>query len=206
MGFLVIWMGIYFPMIISLIDPDISISVGGTNLGVIFILSSPMIGYYIGEMIRSEEGEDQDNTRSTGFALFGMFLGFLSIIGVNLYDRNDQFNSLVAIGIFGFGVALITFLANFTDFIKNRQFSEEKFKNVVSSVGVIGFYQYLITSILTPIIESATTNTFFYLLIVLIFAVILGFIFLRELRNLLPEFIIDYIKAFFNSLISDVEK
>ncbi|MFX1516751.1 MAG: hypothetical protein ACFFC6_10600 [Promethearchaeota archaeon] len=88
MGFIATVIAILFPMIITLIDPEISISIGVTNLGVIFILSSHMIGYYIGEMLRSEE-DTQLNTKGTGFAHCGVFIGFLTIIIINIYYQVD---------------------------------------------------------------------------------------------------------------------
>lgn len=103
-------------------------------------------------------------------------------------------------------MAITTFLANVTDFIQNRQFSEEKFKNIVSFVGIIGFYQYLVSSYIAPILKAPNINSVYFIVFFLLIVIILGLFFLREIRGLIPEFLTDYIKDYIESRLHTREK
>lgn len=197
MGFIATFVGIYFPMVLSIIEPEIIVSVGGANLGIVFVFGSFMIGYYIGEMIRPDEGDDLDATKDYGFATLGIFLGFIAIFGFNIWLATEQFNYYLTIGIFGSIIAVMTFLANITDFIKNKKVSEESFKKVFKFIAIFGVYQYLVSSYITPAIQNFGTNTLPYFLIVLLLSLALIFIFLQEVREVIPDWIVTYVKSKF---------
>ncbi|MFQ5980217.1 MAG: hypothetical protein ACE5OZ_18950 [Candidatus Heimdallarchaeota archaeon] len=159
-GFLAANIGIYFPLILSGLDENYAVEIGGVNLALVFLFGAPLVGHSLGDLVRSDN-DLAAYYKDFGYVFLGALLGFLGALALGLLFESfseKEVRFYFILGLFGGALMAVFFLANIADFIKNKELSEDRLEAVLRSVGIIGIYQYLFSAYTDALIPFIGNN------------------------------------------------